>query len=101
MRMIVARRVARDFGALGPCSIGAQVQVVHRDQNAPLGGLQSVTRIGKRTADNDGHRIGEIALLHLIPDGNLLNVPGTRYAVFAFGIVFGSRVRFRVAVSQA
>ena len=73
VRVVVPAGVAGDLRALDPPAARAEVQVVHRDQNPPLRGFQSVPRIRKRPADDDRHRIGEIAVSHLILDVELLN----------------------------
>src|SRR5690606_31920790 len=38
---------------------------VHREQHAPVYGLESIPYVGQRPADNDAHRVGEIGLPHL------------------------------------
>ncbi len=71
--MIITAGIAGDFGTLDPAGVRTQIQVVHRHQNPPLRGLQTVAGIRKCAADDHAHRIGEIAVTHLILDVELLN----------------------------
>ena len=66
MRVVVPARVARDLRAFHPGRVRPQVQIVHRDENAPLRRLETIADIGQRTADNDAHRVGQIARPHLV-----------------------------------
>ncbi len=68
VRVIVAGRVAGDLRALDPLAAWAQVQVVHRDQDPPLGRFQSVANIGKGAADDDAHRVRQITVPQLVLD---------------------------------
>jgi predicted RND superfamily exporter protein len=43
---------------------------VHREQNAPVHGLEAVADIRKSAAHDHAHRVIEIALLHLVGDRN-------------------------------
>src|SRR5690606_10893720 len=60
--------ISRDFRAFDALTGWSQVQVVHCHKDATLRWLQSVADIWQRTADDDAHRIGEIAGPHLIFD---------------------------------
>ena len=44
--MVVARGVAADLGAFAVLPAGEKRQVVHRVEDAPLGGLEAVARVG-------------------------------------------------------
>ena len=71
VRVVVAARVARDLGTLDARRPGAQIQVVHGDQNPPLRRLQPVAHVGQRSADNHAHRVRQIAFLQLLLDGQI------------------------------
>ena len=59
VRMVVAARVAADLGALDVLPPREQPQIMHRIEDAALGGLESVARIGQRAGDDDGHGVVE------------------------------------------
>ena len=65
VRMVVAGGVAADLRALAVAAIRREAQVVHRDQDAPLHGLQAVAHIGNRARHDHAHRVIEVRLLHL------------------------------------
>ena len=67
--MVVARGVARDLGAFAVLPSGEERQVVHRVEDAPLGGFQAVARVGQRAGDDDGHRVVQEGPGHL--DGHV------------------------------
>jgi len=71
VRVIVTGRVAGDLGALPVRPPRRQVEVVHRDQHAPLRGLQAVARIGQRSRDDHAHGVVEVGALHLLFDVDL------------------------------
>ncbi len=71
VRMVVTAGVAGDLGALDAAGARREVQIVHGHQDAPLRGLEAVAHIGQSAADNDAHRIGEVAVLQLVLDGQL------------------------------
>ena len=55
MRVVVAAGVADDFGAFAEFGARSKIEVVHRDQDAPLRRLQTVLHAGQRPADDDAH----------------------------------------------
>ena len=66
VRVMVAHHVADDVGAL---HVGAARPVAvrpHRVEDAAVHGLQPVAHIGKRTRDDDVHRVAEEARAHLL-----------------------------------
>ena len=71
VRMVVAAGVAGDFRALDPAGPRREVQVVHGDQDSPLRGLQPVAHVGQRPADDHAHRVGQIAALQFVLDGDV------------------------------
>ena len=46
--------------------LGLQTHVVHREEHAPMHGLEAVADVRKRTADDDAHRVVEVARAHLV-----------------------------------
>ncbi len=68
VRVVVARSVAGDLGALPVAPPRREVQVVHRDQDAALRRLEPVADVGKRAGDDDRHRVVDVAGLHLVFD---------------------------------
>ena len=60
---------------MGP--VRAEALVVHGPQDAAMHGLQAITGIGQRAADDDRHRIVEEGALHLLldlDDGDVLGL---------------------------
>ncbi len=64
--MVIARGVAADLGAFAVLPAGEKRQVVHRVEDAPLGGLEAVARVGQRAGDDDGHRVIQEGLRHFL-----------------------------------
>ena len=59
VRVVVAARVTADFRALDLLPSGKEPQIVHRVEDAALGGLESVARIGQGAGNDDGHGVVE------------------------------------------
>jgi hypothetical protein len=68
VRVVVARGVTGDLGALPVAPSRREIQVVHCDQDAALRGLEPVADIGERARDDDRHRVVDVAGPHLIFD---------------------------------
>ncbi len=68
VRVVALHRLADDTCALAGGGGRPEAEVVHRDEDAPLRRLEAVASIGQRPADNDAHRVGEIAVLELVFD---------------------------------
>src|SRR5262249_57496855 len=60
-----AERVGEDGGAFEVAAVGAVPAVVHRVEDAHVHRLEAVPDIGQRTADDDRHRVVDVAPLHL------------------------------------
>ena len=73
VRVVVAGRVAGDLGALAELRRRAEVEVVHRHEDAALGGLEAVAHIGERARYDDAHRVAQVARLHLLLDQEVVN----------------------------
>ena len=68
VRVIPLHRLADDARALAGGAPGVQPQVAHRHQDPPLRRLQPVADVRQCPADDDRHRIVEVALLELLFD---------------------------------
>ena len=65
VRVVVTHHLADDAGALRERLVGTESAVVHAVDDAAVHRLQSVTHVRQRAADDDAHRVVEIAALHL------------------------------------
>ena len=86
VRMIVAAGVARDFGTLHAGRARREIQVVHGNQNPPLGGFQAVADIGQGSRNDHAHRVGQIAVLEFLLD-RLLDQPAASIVSQHAGVV--------------
>ena len=68
VRMIVTASVAADLGTLDSAGARRQVQIVHRHQDSPLRRLQPVAHVRQRPADDDAHRVRQVAIFELFFD---------------------------------
>ena len=76
--VVVLEDLADDAGALVVGAVVEEAFPQHRVEDAALDGLQAVARIGQRAPDDDAHRVGEVAVLELLLDGQLdQTAPGT------------------------
>ena len=64
--VVVAARVAGDLGALAVLLVGGEAEVVHRDQDAALAGLETVAHVGEGAVGEDAHRIVDERRAHLV-----------------------------------
>ena len=78
MGMVFAHDVADDARALHIGLVGRVAVLGHREEDAPMHGLEPVAHIGKRTADDHAHGVIEIAALHLVGDGDGANIGARR-----------------------
>ena len=78
VRVVVAHDVADDAGAFEVPAVGAVAPVVHRIEHPAVHRLQSVADIGQGAADDDRHRVVEIAALHLDFDADGFDAVGRR-----------------------
>ncbi len=65
VRVVVAHDVADDTRALVVAAVGAVAAVVHRVDDAAVHGLEAVAHVGQGAADDDRHRVLDVAALHL------------------------------------
>ena len=68
VRVVALHRLADDAGALAGGRGRPQVEVVHRHQDAPLRRLEPIAHVGQGPADDDAHRVGEVAVFQLVGD---------------------------------
>ena len=68
MRVVLAEHVADDGSRLLVAPPRHQAQLVHGVEDPAVNRLQAVTNVGKRTGDDDAHRIVDERLLHLLFD---------------------------------
>ena len=66
VRVVFTHHVTDDARALLERPVPVVVLLVHREEHAPVHGLQAVARIGQRTADDHAHRVIEIRPPHLL-----------------------------------
>ena len=64
VRMVLAHDVADDARRTS-CSglLARAAQLVHREEDAPVHGLEAVAHVGQRAADDDAHRVVEVRAL--------------------------------------
>ena len=68
VRVVLARGVAGDVGALAILGARAQLEVVQRHEDAALRGLEPVAHVGQRARVDDAERVVQVRLAHLALD---------------------------------
>ena len=53
---------------IGP--VPREAELLHREEHAAVDGLETVTDVRQRASDDDGHRVVQIGLPHLLFDRN-------------------------------
>ena len=76
--MILAHRIAGHARRFVVRPVRRVVVLAHRIEDAPVNGLQAVSRIGQRTRHDHAHGVIEIGALHLVDERNRLDVGGGR-----------------------
>jgi hypothetical protein len=74
VRVILADDVADDAGRLAVGLVPVVAVLVHREQDAPVHGLQAVAHVGQRARHDHAHGVIEIGALHLLFDGDRADV---------------------------
>ncbi len=92
MRMVFTHHVTGDAGAFDVFLVPVEPKLVHPVKDAPVHGLQAITDIGKRAADDHAHRVIEIGPLHFLHDGNRLDA---WWVLAAAGCALFSQLRSR------
>ena len=80
VRVVVAHDLADDPRALEEAAVRPVAAVVHRVQDPHVDRLEPVPDVGQRAADDDRHRVVDVAALHLVLDVDRLGtvVPAVR-----------------------
>ena len=73
--VVLAEHVADDGGALLVGAVRPQSTLVHRPQDPPVDGFESVAHVGQGPAHDDGHGVVQEGLLHLGLDLDGLDRP--------------------------
>ena len=86
VRVILTHHVTDDAGRFHVLLVGRIAALVHGVENAPVHGFQTVAGVGESAAHDHAHGVIEVGALHLVDDGNHLDVAGWLIAARA-GIV--------------
>jgi len=78
VRVVLAHDVTDNARALEEAAVGPVAAVVHRVQDADVHGLEPVADVGQGAADDDRHRVVDVAALHLDLDVDRLQ-PAARF----------------------
>ncbi len=84
MRVIFAHHLADDARRLDVLLVPVEPEFLHRIEDAPVHGLETVTHIWQRARDDHAHRVLEVRTLHLVDD---LHRPDVARAVAAVLVV--------------
>ncbi len=68
VRVVVAHDLADDPRALEEPAVGTEAAVEHGVQDPRVHRLEPVAHVGQRAADDDRHRVVDVAALHLVLD---------------------------------
>src|SRR2546427_5797454 len=66
--MELAHAVADAASRLLVAAVRGQAEQLHRVEHAAVDGLEAVANVGQRASDDDGHRVVEVRLPHLLFD---------------------------------
>ena len=77
VRMILTDHVADGARRLVVGTVGGEVELAHRIENAPVHGFQTVANVGQRAAHDHAHCVIEIAAFHFIEDRDGLDIGRT------------------------
>ncbi len=64
VRVVLTHHVTHDAAALGEAAVGAVAAVEHRVEHPTVHRLETVTDVGQRAPDDDGHRVVDVGALH-------------------------------------
>ena len=78
VRVVVTHHLTDDAGALDVAAVGAEALVVHREQHAAVHRLEAVADLGQGAADDDRHRVVDVAALHLLLEVDRLDAVAAR-----------------------
>ncbi len=93
VRVVTADDVTHHAGALEVAAVGPVAAVEHGVEHPAVHRLEAVAHFGQRSADNDAHRVVEIAALHLDLEVDRLDAAALRRqrGVLAHGVSFCAR----------
>ena len=74
VRVVLAHDLADDGGGLAVLLRVGDAHAAHAVDGAAVHGLHAVARVGERAADDDGHRVVEVRLLHFVLDLDRLDL---------------------------
>ena len=86
VRVVVPAGVAGNLRAFDALRMRAEAEVVHRDQNAALRRFQTVSNVRNRAADDNAHRVSQVASLQLVFDGELNELRTVRQDELTVGV---------------
>jgi hypothetical protein len=66
VRVVLTDHVTDDAGGFLVRLVPVVVQLVHREQHAPVHGLETVAHVGQGPPDDHAHGVVEIGLAHLV-----------------------------------
>ena len=88
VRVVVTHGLRHGLRGLHVGAVRAEAAVVHRVEQSSVHGLQAVAHLGQGTADDDRHRVVDVAALHLLADVDRMDpVEQELTAVVAAGVV--------------
>jgi len=73
--MVLAHAITDDAGALDVRPVRLQAEILHREQNAAMHGLEAVADVGKGAPDDHAHRVVHVRGAHLLDELAILDVP--------------------------
>ncbi len=91
VRVILTHDIADDAARLAVRPAGDIARFLAGEEDPAVDGLQAIAHVGQRAADDDAHRIVEVAGLHLLDDGDGRDVVVPRRRGRAVGPVVGRR----------
>ena len=74
VRMILADHVADGARGFVVGTVGGEIVLAHRIEDAAVHGFQPVANVGQGAAHDHAHRVIEIAALHFVEDRNGFDV---------------------------
>ena len=75
MRMVLAHAITDDAGALHVRPVRLQAEVLHREEDAAVHGLEAVADVGEGAPDDHAHRVIHVRGAHLLDELAILDVP--------------------------
>ncbi len=86
MGVVLTHDVTDDTGGLFVGSSGSIAAFPHAVEHPAMNWFETVSNIGKCTADDDAHGVVEVTALELFLDINRFDAVRRRYAIFSHGL---------------